>query len=90
MVEQCGRKSRGVPKERVLALGKKSLMVKLAMNVFKLRHILGLTQEQAAEKAGIDNATFRRVETATGQSTKLDTLEALGKGLDAEPWELLK
>lgn len=54
-----------------------------------LRRIAGLTQEQAAERAGISVDVIKKLEQGRKKSARLPTLHALAKGLGVELTALL-
>jgi transcriptional regulator with XRE-family HTH domain len=61
----------------------------VAARVRRGREILGLTQEQFAERAGFDPRFFRYIERGT-KSLTVTTLVRLGKALGVPPSELLQ
>lgn len=54
-----------------------------------LRIKAGMTQEQLAEKAGIDHKYYQRFEIGHTQSPSLDMLERIGTVFDLPPWVLI-
>jgi transcriptional regulator with XRE-family HTH domain len=54
-----------------------------------LRLKQGLTQEQLAEKAGLDYKYYQRIELGLTEAPSLATLEGLGRALKVKPWLLL-
>jgi transcriptional regulator with XRE-family HTH domain len=57
--------------------------------VKQLRLALGLTQEQFAERAGLDYKYYQHVEAGRRQNPEMETLLKLAKGAGLELWELL-
>jgi transcriptional regulator with XRE-family HTH domain len=62
----------------------KRLRVVLAENVRRLREEEGLTQEQAAERAGVDPRTWQRIESGE-TATEMDTIGSVAAALDVDP-----
>lgn len=56
--------------------------------IAELRKARGLTQEQLAERLGVDKTTVSKFETA-GNDIRLSTLYRLAEALDVEPGALL-
>ena len=50
----------------------------------------GLTQEQAAEKSGLDVRNYQRMESLKPRATRIDTLERVAKALNVPLWKLFK
>jgi transcriptional regulator with XRE-family HTH domain len=69
-----------------MPLGSSSLMRSV---VRALRIRKGLTQEQLAEKAGLDYKYYQRFELGRTPPPTLTTLERLGRVLGVKPWVLL-
>ena len=60
----------------------------LGLNIAYYRKMRGLTQEQLAEKAGVERSRISKTEIAwTG--TSLDTLYRIADALEIEPYKLL-
>ncbi len=60
----------------------------LGLNIAYYRKQRGLTQEQLAEKAGVERSRVSKTEIAwTG--TSLDTIFRIAEALDVEPYKLL-
>ncbi len=60
----------------------------LGLNIAYYRRKLGLTQEQLAEKAGIERSRVSKTEIAwTG--TSLDMIYKIADALEVEPYKLL-
>ena len=63
--------------------------LKLGANIAALRKAKGMTQEQLAEKAGVERSRISKTEIAwTG--TSLDTIFKVADALEVEPYKLLK
>ena len=62
----------------------------LARQLRKIRKKSGLTQEEAAERAGLDSRYYQRLESRQPNAVKIDTLEKLAKGLKVPAWKLLR
>lgn len=60
----------------------------LGLNIAYYRKLRGLTQEQLAEKAGIDRSRVSKTEIAW-VGTGLDTIYRIADALDVEPYKLL-
>lgn len=58
--------------------------------VRQFREASGLTQEQFAERAGLDYKYYQHVEAGRRPNPELITLLKLAKGTGRELWELLK
>lgn len=58
------------------------------MTLAEARRRSGLTQDQLAAKAGIDQTTISSLETGRKSSPKFDTVVRLAKALDIEPGQL--
>jgi len=54
-----------------------------------LRLKRGLTQEQLAERAGLDYKYYQRLELGGTSTPALGTLEGLGRALGVKPWVLI-
>ncbi len=66
----------------------KQLYRTLGLNIAYYRKQRGLTQEQLAEKAGVERSRVSKTEIAwTG--TSLDTIFLIAEALDVEPYKLL-
>lgn len=62
----------------------------LAANVRTLRERRGITQESAAEAAGVSYIYWRQLERGTAANPSLGVLVALAVALGVEPMELLR
>ena len=61
----------------------------LGLNIAYYRKLRGMTQEQLAEKAGVERSRISKTEIAwTG--TSLDTIFKVADALEVEPYKLLK
>ena len=60
-----------------------------AKKLKQLRHARKLTQEELAQRAGIDYKYLQKLEGRTPSSPTLSTLEKLAKGLDISLTELV-
>lgn len=58
-------------------------------NIYRVRKMQGMTQEQAAELAGVSLPTYGRAENPNHRPD-LATLEKISKGLSVPLWELLR
>ncbi|MCW5549564.1 MAG: helix-turn-helix transcriptional regulator [Opitutaceae bacterium] len=63
---------------------------RLMARVRQFREASGLTQEQFAERAGLDYKYYQHVEAGRRPNPELITLLKLAKGTGRELWELLK
>lgn len=54
----------------------------------QIRRLRGLTQQQLAEKAGIDQATISKIERDAGYNYTADTIKRIADALDVEQAEL--
>lgn len=61
----------------------------LAANVHRHRVHLGWSQEELADRAGLDVRFVRRVESSAGTDVRLSTLLKLAEALDCAPGDLL-
>ena len=61
----------------------------LGKNLRAARERLGLTQEQVAERSGVQAGEVSRIETGK-RDPKVSTLERLAKAVEAKPGELLE
>ncbi|HEY1701211.1 MAG TPA: helix-turn-helix transcriptional regulator [Trebonia sp.] len=61
----------------------------LGERIARLRRVAGLSQEQAAERAGVSVDVIRKLEQGRKQSARLPTLHAIAKGLGVELTALL-
>jgi len=61
----------------------------LRKNVKRLRVAKGLTQQELAERAGIDYKYAQRIEAGHWPGLNLRTIEKLAQGLGVPPWQLL-
>ena len=64
--------------------------IKLAKRLRQLRIKAGLTQEEAAERVGLDIRNYQRLESLKPRAVRIDTLDRLAKGFDVPLWKLLK
>lgn len=58
--------------------------------VRQFREASGLTQEQFAERAGLDYKFYQHIEAGRKPNLGMETLLKLAKGTGRELWELLK
>lgn len=58
--------------------------------VKQVREANGLTQEQFAERAGLDYKYYQHVEAGRKPNLGMETLLKIAKGTGRELWELLK
>ena len=65
------------------------IRLELANRLRRLRAQQGLTQEKAAEKAGLDLRYYQRLESRKPSATKIDTLDRLAKVFKIKPSKLL-
>jgi transcriptional regulator with XRE-family HTH domain len=64
--------------------------LQLATQLRRLRKKYKLTQEQAAEKSGLDYRDYQRLESRKSLDSRLSTLEKIAKGFGIPLWKLLK
>lgn len=57
--------------------------------VKQVREAIGLTQEQFAERAGLDYKYYQHVEAGRKPNLGMETLLKIAKGCGMELWELL-
>ena len=69
---------------------KTNIRLKLAQQIKTLRKKQGLTQEQFAEKIGIEYKYLQRIEGKNPPNIRLETIEQLAKALKTTPSNLLK
>ena len=62
----------------------------LARQLRKLRNKLDFTQEEMAEKVGMDIRYYQRIESEKPNAVKIDTLDRLAKAFNIPVWKLLK
>ena len=72
-----------------IAPHKPSSLETLAINVRVMRQLRNITQEQLAERAGMERTQVSGMERAK-RSVQFATLDRLAQALDVEPWELLR
>jgi transcriptional regulator with XRE-family HTH domain len=60
----------------------------LRANVKRLRLRQDLTQQEFAERAGLDYNYFQKIESGRWGSLRLATVEKLAEALEVEIWEL--
>lgn len=60
----------------------------LRANLKRLRLKQSLTQQELAEKAGMDANYYQKIESGRWNSVRLATVEKLADALDVEMWEL--
>jgi len=63
-------------------------LTNLRLNLKRLRKSKGLTQEEVAEKAGLDFRHYQRIETGKWPGLQLHTIESLAKVFKADVYEL--
>jgi transcriptional regulator with XRE-family HTH domain len=56
----------------------------------ELRKKTGLTQEQFAERIGLSYKYYQQIELGNKRELRLSTLDRLAKGLETEPWRLIR
>jgi len=61
---------------------------RLARRIRSLRKEYGYSQEELADRAGVDYKHFQRLESKTPVAARIDTLEKIAKGLDVSLKEL--
>jgi transcriptional regulator with XRE-family HTH domain len=61
----------------------------IAANVRRLRAEKGLSQDQVADAAGLQTASYSRVERGESDDVLLSTLQKIATGLDVGVLELL-
>ena len=61
----------------------------IAANVRRLRAEKGLSQDQVADAAGLQTASYSRVERGESDDVMLSTLQKIATGLDVGVLELL-
>ena len=66
-----------------------SLSLHVGKRVKELRKKLGLTQEELAEKTGLDYKYLQRIEGKSPTNLKLETIEKFAKALKVSPAKLL-
>lgn len=66
------------------------IRLKLATQIKTLRKKRCLTQEQLAEKVGIEYKYLQRIEGKNPPNIRLETIEKFAKALDTNPSNLLK
>lgn len=62
----------------------------LVHNLRHLREINNLTQEQAAEKAGIDYKHYQGIEAGRRPELRLSTVDKLASAYGKQAWQLLR
>ena len=65
------------------------IRTQLAQRLRKLRNKLGLTQEEMAERVGMDVRYYQRLESNKPNAVKIDTLDKLAKAFKVTPSKLL-
>lgn len=66
------------------------IRLELAKQLRKLRKKNGFSQEEAAERSGLDTRYYQRLESRQPNAVKIDTLDRLAKGLKVPVWKLLQ
>ena len=66
-----------------------TIAIKLAQKLKKLRTKQGLTQEQTAEKAGIQIRYYQKLESKSPYAVRITTLEKLAIAFKTTPSKLL-
>jgi transcriptional regulator with XRE-family HTH domain len=61
----------------------------LGKNLREARDRLGLTQEEVADRSGVQAGEVSRIERGK-RDPKVSTLEKLAKAVEVPPWRLLK
>ena len=59
-------------------------------NIKRLRKKRGLTQEELAEKSGIDYKYIQKLEGKTPPAVKIDTIKRIASVFKVDPSEMLK
>ena len=65
------------------------IRLKFARRLKALRKRLHLTQEQMAERLGMDNRYYQRLESNKPGAVKIDTIGKIAKALNLTPSKLL-
>lgn len=66
------------------------IRLQFAKRLKQLRLKHKLTQEEMAERAGIDSRYYQRLESKRPGAAKIDTIERLAKALNTKPSKLLE
>ena len=66
------------------------IRLQLARQLRGFRNKLDLTQEEMAEKVGMDIRYYQRIESQKPYAVKIDTIDRLAKALNIPAWKLLK
>lgn len=66
-----------------------SIALRLAQKLKRLREKQGLTQERAAEKAGMPIRYYQKLESKSPYAIRITTLEKLAKAFKTTPSKLL-
>jgi transcriptional regulator with XRE-family HTH domain len=64
--------------------------LQLASRLRRLRKELKLTQEDMAERSGLDYRDYQRLESRKPLDSRLSTLEKVAKGFGIPLWKLFK
>jgi len=75
--------------KNTLGSNRMSLIELISLRLIELRHIHGLTQEEAAELIGISTRFYQTFETGRKKHIWLATIERLAAAFGMEPWQLL-
>lgn len=65
------------------------IRLELALKLRRLRRRMNLTQEEAAERAGMDLRYYQRLESRSPNAVKIDTLDRLARAFRIKPSRLL-
>lgn len=65
------------------------IRLELANQLRRLRRKCDLTQEEAAERAGLDVRYYQRLESRKPNAIKIDTLGRLARAFKIKAWRLL-
>ncbi len=66
------------------------IRLQLAKQLRRLRKELELTQEEMAERVGMDARYYQRIESNKPNAVKIDTIDRIAKSLNLPAWKLLK
>ena len=63
-------------------------MMKMVLNIKKVREEKGMTQEQLAEKANVNRSLLNQLETGKLKNTSINTLQKIADTLNCKITEL--
>ena len=63
-------------------------MMKMVLNIKRLREEKGMTQEQLAEKANVNRSLLNQLETGKLKNTSINTLQKIADTLNCKITEL--